>query len=53
MVLPKTAMHTGADKPKLRAVILQNVAGLHYIYLTTEKPPDNTDSLSTPSLRGK
>lgn len=53
MVLPKTAMHTGADKPKLRAVMLQNVAGLHYIYLTTEKPPENTDSLSIPALRGK
>ena len=53
MVLPKTAMHAGADKPKLRAVMLQNVAGLHYIYLTTEKSPANTDSLSVPALRGK
>lgn len=53
MVLPKTAMHTRAEKPKLRAVMLQNVAGLHYIYLTAEKPPENTDSLSVPALRGK
>lgn len=53
MVLPKTAMHTGVDNPKLRAVMLKNVAGLHYIYLTTEKPPANTDNLSAPALRGK
>lgn len=53
MVLPRTAMHTGEDKPKLRAVMLQNVAGLHYIYLTTEKPPADSDSLSVPTLRGK
>lgn len=33
--------------------MLQNVAGLHYIYLTAEKPPENTDSLSVPALRGK
>jgi len=51
MVLPRTAMHTGEDKPKLRAVMLQNVAGLHYIYLTTEKPPADSDSLSVPTLR--
>lgn len=53
MVLPKTAMHTGADNPKLRAVMLKNVAGLHYIYLTTEKPPANTDNLSALALKGK
>jgi len=53
MVLPKTTMHTGTDKPKLRAVMLQNDAGLHYIYLTTEKPLANNDSLSVPALRGK
>jgi len=53
MVLPKTAMHTGTDKPNLRAVMLQNDAGLPYIYLTTEKPPANTDSLSGYALRGK
>ena len=53
MVLPKTAMHTGKENPKLRAVMLQNVAGLHYIYLTTEKPPANTDNLSVPAVRGK
>ena len=47
-------MHTGTDNPKLRAVMLKNVAGLHYIYLTAEKPPANTDNLSdVPAVRGK
>lgn len=53
MVLQKVTMHSGAEKPKLRAVMLQNVAGLHYIYLTAAKPPANTDSLSVPALTGK
>lgn len=53
MVLPKPAMYTGGNKPKLRAVMLQNVAGLHYICITAQKPPANIDSLSVPALTGK
>ena len=55
MVLQKTIMQSGAEKPKLHAVILQNVSGLHYIYLTAEKPPTDTytHNHSFPPLTGK
>ena len=52
MVLPKTVMYTGADKPKLRAVMLQNVAGLHYIYITAEKPQANSSHLPVTPMTG-
>lgn len=53
MVLQKTTMHSGAEKPKLRAVMLQNVSGLHYIYLTAKKPPADTHNHSFPAMTGK
>lgn len=53
MVLPQANMYTGLEKPRLRAVMLQNDAGAHYIYLTAKKPHGNADGLSKPTLKGK
>lgn len=54
MVLPQTDMYSGVEKPRLRAVMLQNDSGTHYIYLTAEKPKDRSRAgLSVVTPRGK
>lgn len=53
MVLPQAGMYTGVEKPRLKAVMLQNVAGVHYIYITAEKPQENIEGLPIPALKGK
>ena len=53
MVLPHKAMSSGVEKPRLRAVMLQNVKGVHYIYLTTATKPADKAGLSTPLTKGK
>ena len=53
MVLPHKAMSSGVEKPRLRAVMLQNVKGVHYICLTTATKPADKARLSTPLMKGK
>lgn len=55
MVLPRqTGMYTSVAKPRLRAVMLQNESGAHYIYLTAEKVKgSNVHGLTIAAQRGK
>ena len=46
-------MSSGVEKPRLRAVMLQNVKGVHYICLTTATKPADKAGLSTPLMKGK
>ena len=46
-------MYPTDRRPKLRAVMQRHVAGVHYIYLTTEKPAKNVASPSLPTFAGK
>ena len=55
MVLPRqTGMYTSVAKPRLRAVMLQNESGSHYIYLTAEKVKgSNVHGVAIAARRGK
>lgn len=52
MVPPRTADDYGVIKLKLRAVRSQSVAGLHYIYLTAERPQTTSERYSVAPLAG-
>ena len=52
MIPPRTADDYGVIKLKLRAVRSQSVAGLHYIYLTAERPQTTSERYSVAPLAG-
>lgn len=46
-------MYSGVNKPRLRAVMLRNVEGVRYIYLTAVTKPGDKTGLSTSLTKGK
>lgn len=53
MVLFHNVMYSGVNKPRLRAVMLRNVEGVRYIYLTAVTKPGDKTGLSTSLTKGK